>query len=758
VVAGHFRGGRFSEVSYLIDGLQVDENFGVDESIGGQGKAVTVETDAVEDLEVIKGTFNAEYGRAMSGIVNAVTKDGSEKLHGSFSSHLSNYFTGNSDVFFGMDKGYLDRNLSQDYKIQLSGPVIGNKLTFFVNYRRQITNGYLNGIRRFRSTDYSDYTSSDPEKWHVENTGDNEIVSMDKGWYHSVLGKLTFKPLGGLKLSAMFTMNDDIGRNYSHYYKYNPDYPGNTYHRSFMYTFNVNHTLTPSLFYEFKASFIDNRYESYKYEDPLDSRYVHPSYAGTGQTGFSTGGVASPGKSMSYFEDINLKYDLTWQVSQNHGLKAGVLYTHHYINQDRIDVRNKYAGLAEENIKVIDPLTGKITWPNYVLEIVPKAENTMGIYKVNPFEFSGYLQDKMEFTDLVLNLGVRFDYFNSDQVFPTDRRNPSNQLNLPDSMLTSYKKADPQTQLSPRLGLAYQLGERAVLHFSYGHFFQMPPMYALYENNIFRVPLNDFSTTMGNSELRPEKTVQYELGLWQELMKGLGFEISLYYKDIYNLLSTKVISTYNQIEYGLYTNKDYGNARGLEVKVDFASAGFFSNINYTLAYTKGNADNPTQTFTRAGSSMDPIKRLIPMSWDQRHTFNASVGYSKREYGMTIMGFYDTGTPYTFSPQTDSPLSLINLYENNDYRPSSYRIDLNAYYALELFGGIDAKLYLKIYNLLDRKNPVWVYGDTGQPYTTVVRESQIAQHRSNFNDYYDRIENPTAFSAPREIKLGLGIEF
>jgi len=752
VVAGHFRGGRATEVSYLVDGLQVDESF------GGSGKAVTIETDAVEDLEVIKGTFNAEYGRAMSGIVNAVTKDGSSSLHVSASSHFSNYFTGNSDVFPGLDEGYLGRNLSQDYKIQLSGPIWRDKITFFTNYRRQIDNGHLNGTRLFKANDYSDYIGTDPEEWHVEKTGDKEIVSMSQGWHHSFLGKLTFKPLNVLRISAMFTLNDDKSRGYSHYNKYNPDYAGYSYHTSKMYTLNLNHTLTPALFYEIKASFIDNKYDSYKYENPLDSRYLHPRYGGTGQTGFSTGGLAGPGKSMSYYEDTNLKFDMTWQVTKNHSFKLGGLYTHHHINKDRIDVRNKFSGLAVENVRVVDPETGKVDWPFYELELVPKTDKTMGIYEAYPYEFSGYLQDKMEFEDMVINIGIRYDYFYSDQVYPTDRRNPSNQLNLPDSMMTSYKTAAPQTQISPRLGLAYQLGDKAVLHFSYGHFFQMPPMYALYANDIFRVPVNDFGTTMGNAQLYPQKTVQYEIGLWQELVKGLGVEVSLYYKDIYDLLSTKVISTYNQIEYGLYTNKDYGNARGMEVKVNFAYEGFFSDVNYTLAYTKGNADNPTQTFTRAGSSMDPIKRLIPMSWDQRHTFNVTLGYTSNNYAVTMMGFYDSSTPYTFSPQAESTLSLINLYQNNDYKPSKYSVDVNAYYAFNIYDDFKAKLYLKIHNLLDTKNAIWVYSDTGQAYTTVVRDAQIAQHHSDFNDYYDRVENPTAFSAPRKIKLGIGVEF
>ena len=751
VVAGHFRGGRSTEVTYMVDGIQVDEAF------GGEGKAITIEPEAIQDLEVITGTFNAEYGRAMSGVVNAVTREGGSTLHGSFSGSLANYLTPHDEIFPGLNKNNLTLNTSSDYKLQLHGPIYKDNFTFFINFRHQFRNGHLNGIRRFNPWDYSDFTSSDPAYWHVEHTGDNKYVSMRWKKSTTYLGKLAYKPFSNFKITGLFTLNDEVRQGYSHYYKYNPDARGYNYHTSYMAALTFNHMLTRSLFYELKVSRVDNRYENYKYDDPIDSRYLHPRYRGTGHAGFATGGTTRPGKRMSYFIDTNLKLDLTWQLNQHHNLKSGVLYIDHHINQDRIDVRNKWSGLPEENIMVVDS-TGKVHWPFYELEIVPKTDRTMGIYKVDPYEFSAYLQDKLEFDELVINVGVRYDYFNSDQVYPTDRRNPSNQLNLPDSMMTSYKKARPQTQLSPRLGLAYQLSKVAVLHFSYGHFFQMPPMYALYENNIFRVPVNDFGTTMGNAQLHPQKTISYEIGLWQELMIGMGLEVALFYKDIYDLLSTKIISTYNQIEYGLYTNKDYGNARGLEVKWDYAYAGLTANINYTLQYTKGNADNPRQTFTRAGNSMDPIKRFIPMSWDQRHTLNVTVGYNISNYGATLTGYFNTGTPYSYSPLPESPLSLVNLYQNNDYQPIGYKVDMTAYYKFKLFNTYKARITLNVYNLLDRLNPLWVYSDTGQPYTTIVREAQLAMHHSDFNDYYDRVKNPTAYSAPRQVKLGLGIEF
>jgi outer membrane receptor protein involved in Fe transport len=325
-------------------------------------------------------------------------------------------------------------------------------------------------------------------------------------------------------------------------------------------------------------------------------------------------------------------------------------------------------------------------------------------------------------------------------------------------MTSTYPNAPVIDQVSPRIGFAYQLGGQAVLHFSYGHFFQMPPLYAMYQNHSYLIPPNDYGTTMGNVLLKPEKTITYEIGLWQELTRGMGLDVALFYRDIYNLLSTKIISTYNQIEYGLYSNKDYGNARGLEVKLDLGYGSIKGMVNYTLQYTRGNADYPTQTFDRAGNNMDPVNRFIPMSWDQRHTLNGTVMFFGKNYGGTFTAYYNSGSPYTFSPQSESVLSRINLYPNNAYKPSTTTVDATLYYNFKLLGRLHGKVDLTIYNLLDRLNEEWVDGQTGRAYTAVIRETDLAGHRSDFNDYEDRIKNPSMFSGPRMMKLAVGINF
>ncbi|NQV38524.1 MAG: TonB-dependent receptor [Candidatus Marinimicrobia bacterium] len=735
VVEGHFRGGRLTEVSYMIDGMQVDEVF------GGTSSSVSVEPEVVQDLEVITGTFNAEYGRAMSGIVNAVTKDGSNHFDGSASIGMGNYYTPNDNIFIGLDPGEFDRN--KDYKFQISGPAIPDIVNFFANIRVRNNKNHLNGINRYRVDDLSNYYSDNPAEWITEANGDGEYASMNGSENTSLLGKLTFSLFKSLRSSFLYTKNEDIWSGYNHTFKYNPNGMASTHRTTDFYALQFNHMLSNRLFYELKLSRMDSYSGWYVFKNPLDSNYVHDKYLESYGVGFFTGGQEK-GHSERFSLDDGIKFDLTWQINQRHNLKFGGIHTTHQIDSRWHEIRNKYSGNDNQD-------------DDYEPIIFGDSTGYADVYKVSPVELSGYAQDKMEFDNMVINIGLRYDWFDPKTTYPSDRRNPANQLSLPDSMMSTYPKAGALSQISPRLGLAYQLGSAAVLHFSYGHFFQMPPMYAMYQNHSLLVGPSDYSTTMGNPLLKPEKTVTYEIGLWQELTRDMGIEVSLFYRDIYNLLSTKIISTYNQIEYGLYSNKDYGNARGLEVKYDLRFGDLSANVNYTLQYTRGNADYPTQAFDRSGNSQDPVNRFIPMSWDQRHTLNTTIGYYKEQYGISLTGYYNSGTPYTFSPLEESILSRINLYPNNDYMPSRYTVDMTGHYNMSL-GGLGVKFTLSVYNLFDRLNEVAVDSRTGRAYTAIVRDSDFTSHHSNFNTLEDIIRNPSMFATPRMIKLSAGVNF
>lgn len=754
VIDGHFRGGRSNEVSYMLDGLQVTDVY-------DRSRLVEVEKEVIQDVEVILGTFNAEYGRAMSGVVNAVTKDGGNTLEGSFSTQLGNYYTSHDDIFIGLKPGDVARK--KNYRLQLSGPIFRDKLTFLVNLRQRDEKNHLNGIYRFNPYDYSDFSSPDPNDWYSEHTGDNGIVPMSTFKGLTVFSKLTWKPLGGLKVSLVYNKNTGESSWYNHYMKYNPE--GMPSHHSDVSSYSVlfNHTLSERIFHEFKVSYLENWEGSYVYEDAHDSRYVSEWYGLSTGPGFATG-AQDKGYNKTTTKKLDFMYDITWQVTKHHSLKTGFLYTKNDKNVDNHTIVNLYRNDAIDRMQ--DTLwtpqgdIEKIRYPFYEPVLLDDSTAYANVFRKKPVEFSAYFQDKMEFDDLVINLGLRYDYFDPVTVYPSNWRNPANQLNFSDNpeRMSDYPDADVKQQLSPRFGLSYTLGKQAKVHFSYGHFFQIPDAYSMYTNHNFRVVSAQFSTLMGNPLLKPEKQVKYEVGMWQELIPGVSLDVALYYADVYNLLSTVIMTTYNQTKYGLYSNKDYGNRKGLEVGLNAEFGNVFTSLNYTLQYTRGNADNPTQTFTRAGNSMDPIARLITMPWDQRHTLNLTCSYQTRRWGAAVTGFYNSGQPYTWSPIPESRLAFVNLYPNNSWKPSNYSVDLNAFYKIKLTRGINLRLAVLIYNLLDRMNEFGVDSTTGRANQEIIREIDLVRHRSDFNEYRDTVNNPANLSAPREIKFEVGFTF
>ena len=81
-----------------------------------------------------------------------------------------------------------------------------------------------------------------------------------------------------------------------------------------------------------------------------------------------------------------------------------------------------------------------------------------------------------------------------------------------------------------------------------------------------------------------------------------------------------------------------------------------------------------------------------------------------------------------------------------------------YYNLPVYKDYKINFRLAIYNLFDRLNENSVNGGTGRAYTAVIKETDLAGHRSDFNDYEDRIQNPSMFAAPRMVKLSMGVNF
>ena len=749
VVGGHFRGGRSNEVTYLIDGMSVTDAY------SHESRTTNVNPEVVEDVEVITGTFNAEYGNAMSGVVNIVTKEGRNNVTGSASINFGNYLTPHTDIFLWHENENVSR--IQDFKGAISGPIFDNKLFYVANLRFNSSDGYLNGLRLFQTHDYSNYTDQDAAFWHLEASGDSAVVPMNVSENISAFGKLTYRVMPSMKISLSGSWNKGDGKGYSHSERYNPDGVPGWHNNTKLGILHINHMLSKSAFYDFKVSYSDHWNGWYLFEDPTDPRYVHDEYRRSNGTWFLTGGQGK-GHTTRTEKKVNAKFDFIWQVNKRHSIKTGLDFSRNTLNHISYGIRNGFEGTGLEAV-FYDNEEGKRVYPFYEPIIHENESTHTDMFEVNPIEAAVYIQDKMEWDMMVVNLGVRFDYFDPQTVYPSNWRNPANQQYFEETeRMSTYLDADPKYQISPRLGLSYDLGGSALLRFAYGHFLQLPPLTYYYQNSTFIVAAQHYASRMGNAQLEPQKTVQYEVGLFQQLTQSMSVEVAVWYKDIYDLVSATVYTTYNQRRFGVYTNKEYGNARGLEVKYDFRTGPISAGLNYTFGYTRGVADNPNSTFSRAGSKMDPVNKLIPLNWDQRHTLNVYAGYNKREYGVTMMCYLNSGYPYTWSPISQNRLSAVNLFPNNQVRPTRVSVDLNAHTKIANIGGTQIRATLLVYNLFDRLNESWVNGQTGRAYTAIVQETDLMGYRSTFSEFADTYQNPSMYSAPRMVKVGLGFNF
>ena len=175
VIDGHFRGGRSNDVAYLIDGVAVTDPF-------NGGFTVEVENSSIRQMEVITGTFNAEYGQALSGVVNIVTEGGSDKFRATFTSYAGNFITSHTDIFRNLDKA--DRIAQKNFQLTLSGPIRPiNNLYFFVTGRYFDNIGHLYGKRVYNVTDDIPFFPNPMDKtvWIPRNTGDGAY----NGWWQS---------------------------------------------------------------------------------------------------------------------------------------------------------------------------------------------------------------------------------------------------------------------------------------------------------------------------------------------------------------------------------------------------------------------------------------------------------------------------------------------------------------------------------------------------------------------------------------------
>jgi outer membrane receptor protein involved in Fe transport len=762
----HIRGGRSNEISYLVDGMSVGNPFETN------GLATSVAADAIQEMTVISGAFNAEYGKAMSGIVNLVTKEGNDKMEGSISFYGGDNVTKHSDIFGApTSTSNLGLNVFTG-EATLSGPLpFYKKIRFFASGRYDRNEGTIygkdlhlpsdsanfNGDRSLQETieqyipGYSGplwYYELHGKPWYEFAEGDplpGKDVALNPRESGNFIAKFSTRPFPGAKLEYSFLMDAAKRKSFSFLYKYNP--AGTTSFRdiSFNNSLHWTHTLGDRSFYTVRASYATSEAESYLYKNPLDPRYVSSGdIIGFPGNQFVMGGNQK-GHVYESSTSFRLKADLTTQIGIIHETKLGAELNLHALDRENFTIL--YDG---DNFPV--PTVPDVTTPTH-----DKYTNQ----KV--MEFSLYAQDKLEFEDFIINAGLRFERFDPNGTyFPNLLAPPVHEGDY----TNLSQEADATMLLMPRLGVSFPITETGIIHFSYGHFAQMPRLRNLYLNPEFEFGVGS-NPTFGNTNMRPERTVQYEIGLQQSLTSSLAFEVTGFFKDIRDYLALQTIrfsSVAGEDVYNIYLNRDYANVKGVTFSLTKRRArnGMLSaGVDYTFQIAEGNNNETNAFFYNHLSGRENELELIPLGFDQRHILSGTVTISKPgKWGLSIISSFSTGYPYT--PQLFD--QKIDQLPNQDRKPSLTKLDAHLYKDINLPGRGHLRLFAKIFNVLDKLNETSVFNDTGR--ASYSLNGQRGTHASwepayglpgiqNLNEFNTR---PDFYSSPREVRLGATLSF
>jgi len=710
----HVRGGRTREILYMIDGIVVKDPLQGDFS-------GSVNQNAIQQMTVISGTFNAEYGQAMSSVVNIVTKEGGGRFHGKFE-HITDRINESPYHSAGAfadvsDTNYVWRDLGPSLHEYLAENLLVSANSPLISLNNINVNGSvsLNMGGRFPvvKTDYfvSGFFSSN-DSYLPHGSDINQDVQI----------KLTQRLTPKIKLSSHLHSSNRLYQRYSHKWKYFPLHQSHTFKTNDRWAVLLTHTLSHGLFYSLSMSeqkvstltqVMDKAPEEYERSQTGSDVYFYDE----GDEGIFTNNSTT---------SLSANFDVTYQLNHRHLLKSGFTFIQHNMN------------LYTEK----EPWQGGTNF---------KDDTTF-----TPSEGAFYIQDKIEYDFLIFNLGLRYDYVDPNAAMWSDIQefvvwDSTNNVWVPAPMVD----VAPKTKWSPRIGLAYPVTDRTVFHFSYGHFFQTPIFDAMTYN-----AAKDITATLplvGNPRVEPQKTVAFETGLKQALSNDVAMELTLWSKDIRDLLSTLQIR-YLSNQYVVYTNTDYASVRGIDFSVDKRFVGGFGgSLSYSLSVAKGNNSQPLGGFFSAYVQEEVPHQEFFLDFDQRHDLSVNLYLrTPPKSGPTFLGMHlfanvnanflvnaGSGLPYT--PYVD-PTIRVDI--NSARKPWTYSADLRVKKRFTI-GPAAFTGFFEVTNLTDHQNVLYVYSRTGKPFDPGF---------AGVGTSPDANYNPSHVGPGREIKLGVSVDW
>ena len=760
----HIRGGRIDESMFVVDG------FSVKDPLSGYSGNLFVNADAIEELEIVTGGYNPEYGQAMSGVVNIKLKEGKDRYEGAikfssdrlfsenFNTDRFEFNLGGPDLFF--------QSLPKTFGIDLPG-----NFSFFLNGYGKVYDGNLPVADNLYPHRY--WTSPFISNENIDSFL-KKLASRENNDWH-MLYKMTWSLSPQKKFFISYDASMNINQGYymprafsSTYFPYRymnilDNY--NTITRDTrLLNLNWTHTLSTRSFYEITLGQFNTMEHSSvqdllwtEYKERLDLEPINYNIDNTDQDGnifitygdeFYDTGFAPEWYDLSS-ENTRLDVDWTLHTQSGHKLKTG--YEHTITKIQVLDIDEPWSGSSGFGA-------------NY------------DKYNAKTYFGAFYLQDRIVFQGMTLNIGFRTDYWVPGRYVENAIRDTSNII-ITDEARTLFDEETynfpwfeaplkMKARLSPRFGISHPITNNDVLYFYYGHFSQLPTFQYVYA----KINSKSQSTyqVFGNPNLNPKTTVQYELGVKHKFSEDQVLELKAYWKDMFDYETSQTIRPsnpkYAHLSFSMYFNADYARARGIEALIKSRLfKNWYIDLNFNYSIVTGKSSSPNDNLlVQAGQIREKPLGENYMSWDRPFQFFTNLSYNHpKQWGFSGRVEFKSGRRYTRSIQDTI------LYQNDipyydgpreDDRPYAYisklvekNIELKVYKMVKL-NNYKLKMYIEIDNLLNESIPRRINPYTGEGYDLGSIFGYNLANSPNPNS------DPSRFNRPRSIETGIQFNF
>ncbi|MBK8226049.1 MAG: carboxypeptidase-like regulatory domain-containing protein [Flavobacteriales bacterium] len=372
-----------------------------------------------------------------------------------------------------------------------------------------------------------------------------------------------------------------------------------------------------------------------------------------------------------------------------------------------------------------------------------------------------------------------------------DRSDLDGDSPLSRSAFADYK---PVVNVMPRVAFSFPISDEAVFFAHYDVLTQRPNAGQSRGDLVSYAYIENDNPVLNNPNLRPTKTIDYELGFQQVLGKASSLKIAAFYRELRDQITVRNVLNAWPRDYRTYDNFDFGTVKGFTTTFDLRRTGnVWMRASYTLQFADGTGSGPNTGINLINSGQANLRTISPLDFDQRHRFQTTIdfryGRGKDYNGPMVFGkpifqgmganavtILGSGTPYSRSSQVVSEATGATNHRldgtlNGARLPWQFTTDMQIDRDIPLtFKGkegdkaksADLNVYLLVTNVFNTENITGVYRYTGSP----DNDGYLAQltDRSQtdpdaYRDLYTVKNNaPGNFGAPRTIRLGLRLSF